>query len=457
MGEEVVTLTGTISDTEDQLSSLTILWSANPTVGLFGNTSSASTTWTAPAGTTMAQTVILTLSVTDTGNLTTTAMVTITIAASVPTAPIVSVSASMTTVDGGTVVTISGTATDPNMEMLTYLWTATPNIGTFANIAVLDTTWTAPPIDEADQSISLTLTVTNTSMLSGMASISITVSGMPVIGRPGTPGPPTIVSVGNRRIDTSWIFPDDGGSAITSSSIRYRVAVLTGARLVTWYPFSGLSKANDAVGNNDLLRTSAPGLITYNSEVDTSYPVQSGAHAVNSLWRTRPFANINSQSFDTRYLVRTTYNLATSAFSIAMRIRFANVSGSKRMMVFGDTNNYSLYIINNSLGMRLATTGDILPTSLTVNANQWYTWVITFDSSRPTASRVRVYLNNSRTNISTSVSSIPTYDNTSFFRGFDGDIADIAIWSDALTDSEVAAYHYDEIDGIALAGLGVLR
>ena len=325
MGAEVVTLDGTVSDTQDQLSNLTILWSANPNIGMFGSISSVDTTWTAPAATTMAQSTILTLSVTDTGNLTTTAMVTITVAAVIPQAPMVSATADMTTVDGGTVIMLDGTASDPNMEILTYLWTATPNIGTFANSTSLDTTWTAPPMDTDDQFINLTLTVTNTSMLEAMVTIIITVSGTPIVGRPGVPGPPTIVSTGNNNLNTSWIFPDDGGSPITSSSIRYRVAVLAGSRLVSWYPFSKLSKANDAIGDSNLERTSLPGTTEYNTEVDSNYPVRSGAHAVNSLWRVRQYATIGESPDDDREIFRTSdLNLSgETAFSVAFRTETA--------------------------------------------------------------------------------------------------------------------------------------
>ena len=60
--------------------------------------------------------------------------------------PTVEVSADPTTVDGGGVVKIDGTATDPDGDdqALTFLWTASPDVGSFDNNTVLKVSYDAP-------------------------------------------------------------------------------------------------------------------------------------------------------------------------------------------------------------------------------------------------------------------------------------------------------------------------
>ena len=140
-------------------------------------------------------------------------------------------------------------------------------------------------------------------------------------------------------------------------------------------------------------------------------------------------------------------------------LRPHSLVGTKRIIRFevGGSARQRVYITNNSLGFQLGSSSDVLPGSWVVTTNQWYTIVITFDVSRPTSSRVRAFLNGVGVNRSSSATSVATHTQTSIAGDLDSDIADLAVWTDALTDTEAAAYHYDEIDGIALAGLGVLR
>ncbi|MDD9994220.1 MAG: hypothetical protein OXS35_00525, partial [Dehalococcoidia bacterium] len=80
-----------------------------------------------------------------------------------------------TTVAGGGEVTLDGTASDPDAgDTLTYAWSSDGG-GTFADPAVLDTTWTAPAATSSEQSITLTLTVTDAGGLSATATVDVTV------------------------------------------------------------------------------------------------------------------------------------------------------------------------------------------------------------------------------------------------------------------------------------------
>ena len=100
------------------------------------------------------------------------------------TAPSVSIGSPSQTVAGGTVVILDATATDTDVDdTLTYDWTAGPNVGSFANAAAVDTTWTAPASTFRTQSVTLTLTVTDQGGLSGDASVVIDVAEAGFLGQ----------------------------------------------------------------------------------------------------------------------------------------------------------------------------------------------------------------------------------------------------------------------------------
>ena len=85
--------------------------------------------------------------------------------------PTVSIETSGGTVDGGDVVSLDATASDPDGDSLTYRWSGS---GSFANSSALDTTWTAPAAQSSDRAYSLTIRVSDGS-LSDTASVSFTV------------------------------------------------------------------------------------------------------------------------------------------------------------------------------------------------------------------------------------------------------------------------------------------
>ena len=87
--------------------------------------------------------------------------------------PPVSIQTMDQTVDGGTAVSLRATSSDD----ATHEWTATPNVGTFGNEAVEDTTWTAPATTTDDEVVALTLTVTESGHDEAKASVMITVRG----------------------------------------------------------------------------------------------------------------------------------------------------------------------------------------------------------------------------------------------------------------------------------------
>ena len=85
-GGGVTTLTATVSDVESANTVLTYAWTAAPSSGVFSATNTANTTWTGPAAAlNAAESYVLTLSVTDPGDLETTASVTVSVSAANPT------------------------------------------------------------------------------------------------------------------------------------------------------------------------------------------------------------------------------------------------------------------------------------------------------------------------------------------------------------------------------------
>ena len=100
-------------------------------------------------------------------------------------APRVTVSPATTTVEGDGELEVSGGATDPEGDRLTYAWSSNGG-GSFADSSASDTTWTAPPKTDTNQSITLTHTVTDDGAGARMASGTVEVT---VPGNEPPPGP----------------------------------------------------------------------------------------------------------------------------------------------------------------------------------------------------------------------------------------------------------------------------
>ena len=164
-----VALDGSASDADD--SALTYRWTSSGG-GTFANARALDTTWTAPAATSIEQSITLTLTATDATLASDTATVQVTVRANQP--PEVRVAPESATVGGGSRLTLDGTATDPEGGRLTYEWTSSGG-GSFANASALDTTWTAPAASTTEQSIVLTLTVTDAGGVPATATVDVTV------------------------------------------------------------------------------------------------------------------------------------------------------------------------------------------------------------------------------------------------------------------------------------------
>ena len=90
-------------------------------------------------------------------------------------APRVSVSPDLATLNGCNAVSLNGTSSDPENDMLSYFWTASPNIGHFADDSLEITVWTAPAPGALPQTVILTLTVTDGRGESATDSVIVTV------------------------------------------------------------------------------------------------------------------------------------------------------------------------------------------------------------------------------------------------------------------------------------------
>ena len=133
-------------------------------------------------------------------------------------APTASATGNPTTVAGGGDVTLDGTANDPDTgDTLTYAWTSDGG-GSFADAAVLDTTWTAPDGISTDQFVTLTLTVTDSGGLTDTATVDVTVSADTA---PAAPNAPTVSAGSSTSLSVTWTEPADGGSTITAYDVRH--------------------------------------------------------------------------------------------------------------------------------------------------------------------------------------------------------------------------------------------
>ena len=90
-------------------------------------------------------------------------------------APKVSVSPDLATVNGCNAVSLNGTSSDPENGTLSYSWTASVDIGHFADDSQEDTVWTAPAPGDSPQTVILTLRVTDDGGESATDSVIVTV------------------------------------------------------------------------------------------------------------------------------------------------------------------------------------------------------------------------------------------------------------------------------------------
>ena len=169
---DTVTLSGTAPDSNND--SLTYSWTHDSALAIqLANSTSPSTTFTAPA-VNADTTVTFTLTVND-GNSTASDQMTVTIIHNDP--PTVSAGSDQT-VQEGSAVTLSGTATDDDGDPLTYSWSHDSSLAIqLANSTSSSTTFTAPAVD-TDTEMTFTLTVSDGSANS-TDTVLVTVSDVP--------------------------------------------------------------------------------------------------------------------------------------------------------------------------------------------------------------------------------------------------------------------------------------
>ena len=175
-GGATVTFDATADDTDGTIESYE--WDAPTNGGTFVDHTIEDATWTAPAEQENAQDYTLTLTVTDDRGGQTTTNTTVTVQAANK-KPTVTIHTGTQTVSENAVVTLSATAEDPDRDgsIVSYAWTASPNLGTFGNAADEDTTWTAPAKTANEQRITLRLTATDNEGATGYAEVLMKVSG----------------------------------------------------------------------------------------------------------------------------------------------------------------------------------------------------------------------------------------------------------------------------------------
>ena len=137
-------------------------------------------------------------------------------------APTVSATAFPSTVYGGDVVALRGTARDPDGDALTYTWTSDGG-GNFApGAGFLDTTWTAPPATETAHIVNLTLTATDTGGLSASVTVSVLVEPIP---RPNAATDLRGTALGDNSVSLTWTIPSQpSGVTIANVQVQQRMS-----------------------------------------------------------------------------------------------------------------------------------------------------------------------------------------------------------------------------------------
>ena len=190
---DAVTLSGTASDPEGD--HLTYLWSHDSALSItVSNTTSQLTTFTAPAVNSDV-TVTFVLSVSDGTNTDVTDQVTITIQ-DVPANNPPTVDAGQDqTVDEGDAVTLSGTASDPEGDHLTYLWSHDSALPiTVSNATSQLTTFTAPAVN-SDVTVTFVLSVSDGTNTDVTDQVTITIQDVPINN------PPTVDAGQDQTVD----------------------------------------------------------------------------------------------------------------------------------------------------------------------------------------------------------------------------------------------------------------
>lgn len=209
IGGGTVTLTGTVVDPEGH--SVTHAWTQTGATGTFSATNIASPTWTAPAATNVVQTTTLTLTATDSLNLSGADSVAVSTRSNRN--PTLTMDTQPTHLNGGGTVTLAITAADPDGEALTYAWTQTGATGAFSASDVAAPTWTAPAATSAVQTTTVAVTVTNRSNLTATANVVLTTRSN--VAPSVSIDNPAATLVGEQVVNLSVTATDPNGEALT--------------------------------------------------------------------------------------------------------------------------------------------------------------------------------------------------------------------------------------------------
>ena len=149
--------------------------------------------------------------------------------------PTVSVRADLLEVSGGGLVTLSGSGSVSG-GTVTFAWTASPAVGSFADASAAETIWTAPAATASEQSVTLTLTASATGP-ARMASASLVVKVAALVEPPANRAP-SIERLSTQPANTEMVMhgpplsatvtaSDADGDALTYWASSSNVAVVT--------------------------------------------------------------------------------------------------------------------------------------------------------------------------------------------------------------------------------------
>ena len=275
-----VSLNGSATDSDEDV--MTYLWIHNSTSSdiALANATSASTTFTAPRVDSDTA-ITFTLTAND-DTATSSDSVIITVTAPVNSPP--SVKAGPTqTVQGGSEVSLNGSATDHDEDVMTYLWThnSTSSDIALANATSASTTFTAPRVD-SDTAITFTLTA-NDDTATSSDSVIITVTA-PVNSPPSVEAGPTQTVQGGSEVSLNGSATDSDEDVMTylwihnSTSSDIALANATSASTTFTAPRvdSDTAITFTLTANDDTATSSDSVIITVTAPVNSPPSVEAG-------------------------------------------------------------------------------------------------------------------------------------------------------------------------------------